>query len=97
MPLAWACWLRKTILQLLSSFGSLDGTLRSLDLDFALLPLNGSHVNLDFPSTVSNAMSRPHATARAITNITLGPGTKIMATEAKMNCARFCWFITLPA
>jgi hypothetical protein len=58
MPLAWACWLRKTILQLLSSFGSLDGTLRSLDLDFALLPLNGSHVNLGFPSTVSNIRAR---------------------------------------
>ena len=58
VTLAWAGWLRKTILQLLSSLGGLDGTLRSLDLDFALLPLDGSHVNLGFPSTMSNIRPR---------------------------------------
>jgi hypothetical protein len=58
VTLAWASWLRKTILQLLSSLCGLNGTLRSLDLDFALLPLNGSHVNLGFPSTMSNIRPR---------------------------------------
>ena len=58
VTLAWAGWLRKTILQLLSSLGGLDGTLRSLDLDFALLPLDGCHVNFGFPSTMSNIRPR---------------------------------------
>ena len=54
VALAWAGWLGKTILQLLSSLGSLDCTLRPLYLDFALLPLDKSHINHGFPSTVSN-------------------------------------------
>ena len=58
VALAWAGRLSKTILKLLSSFGGLDGTLRPLDLDFALLPLDGSHINLGFTSTVINIRTR---------------------------------------
>ena len=54
VALAWAGWLGKTILQLLSSLGSLDCTLRPLYLDFALLPLDRGHINFGFPGTVSD-------------------------------------------
>ncbi|CAB5002384.1 unannotated protein [freshwater metagenome] len=35
-----------------------------------------------FPATVSTAIFRPHAMARAITNNTLGPGAKIITNAA---------------
>jgi hypothetical protein len=72
VTLAWAGWLRKTILQLLSSFGSFNGTLRPLDLDFTLLPLDGSHVNLGLPSTVSNISARMAPDHRASVPILRG-------------------------
>ena len=65
VALARTSWLRKTILQLLSSLGSLNGTLRPLDLDFTLLPLDGSHVNFGLPSTMSNVSSRMAPNHRA--------------------------------
>jgi hypothetical protein len=49
------------------------------------------------PNAVITAVIRPQATARAITNITLGPGTKIIATEARTNCVKFWVLITLKA
>ena len=58
MSLTGACRLSKAVLKLLSSLGSLNSALRSLDFDFALAPLDGSHINARFSSAVSDVASR---------------------------------------
>jgi hypothetical protein len=42
----------------------------------------------ELPKAVSTAVIRPQATALATTNITLGPGMRIIATLAMISSAR---------